>query len=55
MPHKRNDASKFLTASAGVVFTESKSDLNSDKLYTLADKALYKAKESGRNQVVFDL
>ena len=45
--------SKHLTISVGVASSE---ELNLDwsQLLSLADKRLYKAKENGRNQVVFE-
>lgn len=51
--HENNSASKYVTASLGVVFREHDSDLNVNELYKIADNMLYKAKEDGRNQVVF--
>ncbi len=54
LEHKKNTASKYLTASAGVVFNVYDSKKSMDDLYKIADDALYQAKEKGRNQVVFN-
>ena len=40
-----------LTVSAGVVVAASDSGLSADRLYMLADRALYRAKDLGRNRV----
>jgi diguanylate cyclase (GGDEF)-like protein len=40
-----------LTVSAGVVVAEPDSGLTADRLYMLADRALYRAKDLGRNRV----
>lgn len=51
--HKLNPSSTYLTASVGYVVKElTQKDFDFDSLYTLADKALYQAKEQGRNCVV---
>jgi len=51
--HSGNSASNYVTASFGVVFIENIKDLTTEVIYKTADKALYKAKESGRNRVNF--
>ncbi|MCP3852071.1 MAG: diguanylate cyclase [Gammaproteobacteria bacterium] len=53
IPHEYNSASDFVTASFGVISTSSNQALDMDQLYSEADKALYQAKESGRNQVCY--
>lgn len=50
--HEKSSCSKFLTISAGLVVVPSEDKLDSKDMYRLADEALYKAKENGRNQVV---
>ena len=47
--HKKNNASKYLTVSMGLIVV---GPSNINDIYKCADKALYKAKENGRNQVV---
>ncbi len=49
--HEHNSASDFITASFGIVSTSSHNQLDMEQLYSEADKALYQAKNSGRNQV----
>ena len=50
--HSKSSCSKYLTVSLGVLTVNMGHDIvDETALYTLADSALYKAKESGRNQV----
>ncbi len=50
--HSKNSASKFITASMGLVVQNAKEIKSDDEIYKLADEALYEAKESGRNKVI---
>lgn len=53
IPHSNNIASPYVSVSIGVVEIDVCSDLLSlDSVYSSVDKALYKAKEAGRNCVV---
>ena len=53
IPHRDSTTSKVLTASVGYASVKAKyNDLDFDGLYRKADKALYRAKDSGRNQSV---
>ncbi len=52
IPHEESLCSEYVTISAGLIIVNSEHLLDSKDMYRLADKALYKAKENGRNQVV---
>jgi len=52
IPHAGSETSEYVTISVGAtsIYPEIKSELS--ELISIADKALYKAKESGRNNVI---
>lgn len=50
--HKKSSVSNYITISMGIVVIEPNSTYSTTDIYRYADKALYKAKENGRNQVV---
>ncbi len=50
--HKASDASPCVTLSMGLATQENGTLHNEQELIELADKALYQAKENGRNQIV---
>lgn len=53
IPHEQSDAAPYVTMSIGVGFVErATADLSEEKLYRLADEALYQAKDNQRNCVV---
>jgi len=52
LEHKKNDASDFVTISAGLVILPSEEIIDAKQLYQYADEALYKAKSQGRNKLV---
>ncbi len=53
IPHAQSDAAPYVTMSIGVGFIERvTAELSEEKLYRLADEALYQAKDSGRNCVI---
>ncbi|UTJ07098.1 GGDEF domain-containing response regulator [Arcobacter roscoffensis] len=49
--HVCNSASEYVTISAGLIVQNSKYIEDEEELYKASDKALYKAKVNGRNQV----
>ncbi|WP_294878345.1 diguanylate cyclase, partial [Sulfurimonas sp. RIFOXYB12_FULL_35_9] len=53
--HDFNGASKFITASIGLVCKNANDINDMDEIYKEADDLLYKAKEEGRNRVVHNL
>jgi len=51
--HKKNSPFNTCTVSMGAVYCENKDGLNFSKLYQIADEALYEAKNSGKNKVIY--
>ncbi|MDQ7060439.1 MAG: diguanylate cyclase [Sulfurimonas sp.] len=49
--HERNSAHKYLSVSVGIYVAKGDAISSKEEMYALADKALYKAKANGRNQV----
>ena len=49
--HKTNKASKYITASSGVAYKKYEKEISINKIYQMADEALYYSKTHGRNQV----
>ena len=54
LPHKQSSVSKYVTCSMGISTTVPKSDLSTDSIIQTADRLLYLAKKSGRNQVCME-
>lgn len=52
IPHATSPVSEYITISMGIASIQPDSDSTTLSLFKLADKALYKAKEKGRNQIV---
>jgi len=51
--HEKSSISSLLTISIGVAVLESPQHESFEDLYSKTDKALYSAKESGRNKTCF--
>jgi len=51
IPHAKNTASDFVTASIGIKIISASNHETPETIYRDADEALYKAKEHGRNRV----
>jgi diguanylate cyclase (GGDEF)-like protein/PAS domain S-box-containing protein len=49
IPHEKSEAAQFVTISIGVATVIPQQDITHASLIEMADKVLYKAKESGRN------
>tara|TARA_R110002110_G_scaffold36071_19_gene120873 strand:- start:6240 stop:7163 length:924 start_codon:yes stop_codon:yes gene_type:complete len=52
LPHKSSQTAEYVTISVGVSSVVATTEQASEDLFKLADKALYTAKETGRNKVV---
>jgi diguanylate cyclase (GGDEF)-like protein len=52
IPHEKSKVAPFVSVSIGVYVERCGSPITAQNLYDLADKALYTAKESGRNRAV---
>lgn len=56
IPHTQNDASPYITVSVGLaVVTAVDDELTEEKIYRLADEALYRSKTKGRNCVTINV
>jgi len=51
IPHSFSDVSGYVTLSAGVISSMVSRELNAEWFTGLADEALYRSKEGGRNRV----
>ncbi len=52
IPHNQSSVSKFVTLSLGISGTSPERDIPPESLITIVDKALYEAKEQGRNRSI---
>ncbi|PHR58421.1 MAG: hypothetical protein COA44_02975 [Arcobacter sp.] len=53
IPHIKSDVNPYITISIGVALISEDSTLTLKEIYEASDKALYKAKAAGRNQIKF--
>ncbi|MBD2253456.1 diguanylate cyclase domain-containing protein [Nostoc parmelioides] len=53
IPHARSDIKDIVTVSLGITCVIPKQDINPDTIIALADKALYNAKQQGRNRYCY--
>jgi PleD family two-component response regulator len=51
--HENSAVGPFVTASAGAVILIPDIECDSDRVFRVADQALYRAKQAGRDQVIF--
>jgi diguanylate cyclase (GGDEF)-like protein len=49
IPHKKNIASKYITASFGASIFKASENISQEKIFKHADDLLYEVKNSGRN------
>jgi diguanylate cyclase (GGDEF)-like protein len=52
IPHKASEVADFITVSQGLVTITPEGDLQPEEVVKMADDALYKAKDSGRNTII---
>jgi two-component system chemotaxis family response regulator WspR len=50
LPHEGSRCSEFLTISVGAAILQPEQDTDPETIIDAADKALYRAKETGRNK-----
>jgi len=49
--HTKNEASKYITVSIGLLILKSTNEMDLNEIYRLSDNLLYKAKKDGRNKI----
>ena len=54
MPHEKSQVAEYITISQGVVSVVPEADMTPEDLITRADTSLYRAKDKGRNTIIFD-
>lgn len=55
IPHVGSDANEYVTMSLGVTSMIPKADIEPSRIVAVTDKALYEAKEQGRNRIVQEI
>ena len=53
IPHEMSEVSPFVTISLGITVFKGEVDLSKVELLGIADQALYRAKQLGRNQIYY--
>ncbi|MEG1235772.1 MAG: GGDEF domain-containing protein, partial [Acinetobacter sp.] len=53
IPHEQSEVSPFVTISLGITVFKGEADLSKVELLGIADQALYRAKQLGRNQIYY--
>lgn len=51
--HEKSSISNYITISLGITVYQGETEINKDELLVVADQALYRAKELGRNQIYY--
>ena len=53
IPHEKSSVSNYVTVSIGVTSTIPNNKSSYDDLFKVVDRALYQAKDAGRNQIKY--
>ena len=53
IPHEKSLVAKYITISLGITVYRGEDDIDKDALLGIADQALYRAKQLGRNQIYY--
>ena len=53
IPHEKSSISDFITISLGITVYYGEAELSKEELLKIADQALYRAKNLGRNQIYY--
>ena len=53
IPHEKSSVAKYITISLGITVYRGEDDIDKDALLGIADQALYRAKQLGRNQIYY--
>ncbi|MFZ0022297.1 GGDEF domain-containing protein [Acinetobacter sp.] len=53
IPHEKSSVAKHITISLGITVYRGEDDIDKDALLGIADQALYRAKQLGRNQIYY--
>ena len=53
IPHAQSSVSSYITISLGITVYRGENELSKEELLKIADQALYRAKQLGRNQIYY--